>query len=80
MFFCVAPIDAKAEEYDYEAGFAFYTYVPGEYRRLSQWMMALQDGEVEQITDLTTLKTGDYVAIATTLKTIGTGKDRKSVV
>ena len=74
MFFCVAPIDAKAEEYDYEAGFAFYTYVPGEYRRLSQWMMALQDGEVEQITDLTTLKTGDYVAIATTLKTIGTGK------
>ena len=34
IFLCILPINVKAEEYDYEAGFVFYTYVPGEYRRL----------------------------------------------
>ena len=70
IFFCVVPIDAKAA--DYEVGFKFYKYDYNTHSfRTSRWLTAYQGGNVEEITDLTTIKAGDYVVIANTLKTIG---------
>lgn len=74
IILCV-PIGAKAVEHDYqyEAGFAFYEYSYDDYPDVDDWLYDFKKKNIAEITDTSTLKAGDYVAISPTLKYIGTG-------
>lgn len=72
VLFALFPNVVQAADQDYESSFIFYEYDYNTYSNDSSWWLDdYQDEYVEEITDLTTLKEGNYIAVAPTLKLIG---------
>lgn len=71
MFFCVIPIEVSASGEPYIVDFKFYEFDGSE--KTAGWMNKMKNGTINEITDLSTLSTGDYLALGVTLKSTGNG-------